>query len=82
MKITDTLRERLRLAAERAGGAGEFARRCGIDAANISRYLSGRVKSISDANWEKLARFLEPQTPPVNTAETVCNTPELRVGRT
>ena len=78
MKITDTLRESLRLAAERAGGAGEFARRCGIDAANISRYLSGRVKSISDANWEKLARFLELQTPPENTAETISNTPELR----
>ena len=56
MKITDTLREEIGRAVKRSGGAGEFARRCGIDAANISRYLSGRVNSISDANWEKLAK--------------------------
>ena len=77
MKITDNLRDRIRVAVERSGGAGEFARRCGIDAANISRYLSGRVKSIGDANWEKLAKQLELQMP-AQTAETIRNTPELR----
>ena len=58
MKITDELRERIRIAVEQTGGANEFARHCGIDAANISRYLSGRVKSISDDNWEKLEKKL------------------------
>jgi len=77
MKITDTLREQIRRAAERSGGAGEFARRCGIDAANISRYLSGKVNSIGDANWEKLAKHLELQVPP-RAPETIRNTPELR----
>lgn len=77
MKITDNLRERIRIAVERAGGAGEFARRCGIDAANISRYLTGRVKSISDANWDKLAKQLDLQIPAA-AAETISNTPELR----
>ena len=77
MKITDDLRDQIRLAVERTGGAGEFARRCGIDAANISRYLSGRVQSISDANWDKLARQLDLKTPAA-AAETITNTPELR----
>lgn len=78
MKITDTLRKQLRTAIERAGGAGEFARRCQIDAANISRYLSGKVNSISDTNWEKLARHLELQMPAATAPETIRNTPELR----
>ena len=77
MKITDTLRGQIRRAVERSGGAGEFARRCGIDAANISRYLSGKVNSISDANWEKLAKHLELRLPASATG-TIRNTPELR----
>lgn len=77
VKITETLRGQIRRAVERAGGAGEFARRCGIDAANISRYLSGKVNSVSDANWEKLARHLELQLP-ASTTGTIRNTPELR----
>ena len=77
MKITESLRNQIRKAVERSGGAGEFARRCGIDAANISRYLSGRVNSISDANWEKLAKHLELQMPAPAT-NTIRNTPELR----
>lgn len=76
MKITDALRTQIQAAADRAGGAGEFARRCGIDAANISRYLSGKVQSVSDANWEKLAKHLGHQ--PSVQAETIRNTPELR----
>ena len=77
MKITESLRNQIRTAVGRSGGAGEFARRCGIDAANISRYLSGKVNSIGDANWEKLAKHLELQVP-ARAAETIRNTSELR----
>ena len=77
MKITETLRNQIRRAVGRAGGAGEFARKCGIDAANISRYLSGKVNSVSDANWEKLAKHLELQLP-ASVTGTIRNTPELR----
>jgi len=77
MKITETLRTQIRRAVERAGGAGDFARKCGIDAANISRYLSGKVNSVSDANWEKLAKHLELQLP-TSVTDTIRNTPELR----
>ena len=79
MKITDELRERIRIAVEQTGGANEFARHCGIDAANISRYLSGRVKSISDDNWEKLEKKLKVSVPvSSSSAETIRNTPALR----
>ena len=77
MQITETLREQIRKAVDRAGGAGEFARRCGINAANISRYLSGKISSISDANWEKLSRQLALQIPAPAT-DTIRNTPALR----
>ena len=77
MQITESLREQIRTAVDRSGGAGEFARKCGINAANISRYLSGKIGSISDANWEKLAPHLKLQ-PPQTASETIRNTPELR----
>ena len=59
VKIDDALRVKLVKAVERAGGAKEFSRQCGINAANISRYLRGVISSIKDDNWEKLAPFLE-----------------------
>ena len=59
MKIDDALRVKLVKAVEKAGGAKEFSRQCGINAANISRYLRGVISSIKDDNWEKLAPFLE-----------------------
>ena len=59
MKIDDALRIKLVKAVEKAGGAREFSLRCGINAANISRYLRGIIRSIKDDNWEKLAPFLE-----------------------
>ena len=62
MKIDDTLRAKLVEAVEKCGGAQEFSKICGINAANISRYLRGITLSIKDDNWEKLAPFLENDT--------------------
>ena len=58
MKIDDALRVKLVEAVEKSGGARAFSLRCGINAANISRYQRGLVHSINDDNWEKLAPFL------------------------
>lgn len=79
MKLTPELIERLRNAIDAAGGAGEFARRCRIDAANISRYLSGKVRSVGDDNWAKLEPFLLPAASTERHREAaVVNTPALR----
>ena len=45
MKITYEILAALRDAVERAGGAGELARRCGVNPANLSRYLNGKVRT-------------------------------------
>lgn len=78
MKITPELQAKLQSASTVAGGAGEFARRCGIDPGNISRYLSGKVKSISDDNWQKLSEYLDKYNSPPAALGTIRNTPELR----
>ena len=80
MRLTPEILERLRRAIEEAGGAGAFARLCHIDAANISRYLNGRVRSVGDDNWNKLEPFLRPRSIAGRAAgtSTVANTPELR----
>ena len=75
MRITESLLFSLRRAVAEAGDAKEFAIRSGVSASNISRYLSGKVKSITDECWEKLQPFLE--VPPA-AAGTISNTPELR----
>ena len=79
MKITKEIRERLREAAENNGGAVMLSRKSGVDAANISRYLNGKVLSIGDDNWTKLAPFLR-ECSNISSAhpETVKNTPQLR----
>ena len=81
VKIDDALRVKLVKAVEKAGGAKEFSRQCGINAANISRYLRGVISSIKDDNWEKLAPFLE-NTESAGRAfsrssDVICSTPEL-----
>jgi len=82
MKITPAILTALRSAIEVAGGAGEFSRKSGVDPANISRYLSGRVHSINDDNWLKLARFLlpgDPEAPALpRRADIIVNTAALR----
>lgn len=77
MRIDDTILHALRKAVAEAGDAKEFALKCQVSASNISRYLSGKVKSITDECWERLRPELE--LPPLpHSAGTVANTPELR----
>ena len=68
MKIDDVLRAKLVKAVEAAGGARDFSRLCGINAANISRYLRGVITAVKDDNWEKLSPFLENNEPGINSA--------------
>ncbi len=77
MKIDDKILHALKMAVVSAGGAKELAARCGVSASNISRYLSGKVRSVTDDCWEKLQSVLDMPAPP-HTAGTVTNTPELR----
>ena len=80
MKLTPEVLDTLREAIRAAGGAGVFARKCHIDAANISRYLNGKVHSVSDDNWNKLKPFLSPAARPEHPEgiTAIANTPELR----
>ena len=76
MRIDDRIMQALRQAVAAAGGAKELAQRSGVSASNISRYLSGKVRSMTDDCWEKLRPELDL---PIHHAEgTVTNTPELR----
>ena len=81
MKLTPDVLDSLRKAIRAAGGAGAFARKCRIDAANISRYLNGKVRSVGDDNWNKLKPFLEPAPAPGRSpaaSAAIANTPALR----
>lgn len=80
MKITPDLIKRLREAVDKCGGAVDLARKSGIDAANISRYLNGKVSSISDDNWAKLEPYLLEKSSGKNgrCSAAIANTPELR----
>ncbi|MBE6356359.1 MAG: hypothetical protein E7058_04505 [Lentisphaerae bacterium] len=77
MKIDDSILHALRQAVENCGGAKELAAKCQVSASNISRYLSGKVKSITDDCWEKLLPELDLPVPP-HTHGTISNTPALR----
>lgn len=63
MKITKEILSGLNCAVRHCGSAGAFARRTGVDAANVSRYLNGKVKSVSDDNWAKMLPLLAPVLP-------------------
>lgn len=45
-------------AANCMGGAANLGREAGVDPSNISRYLRGKVQSVSDENWHKLQTLL------------------------
>lgn len=77
MRIDDTILRALRRAVDEAGGAKEFAARCQVSASNISRYLSGKVKTVTDDCWEKLRPELNLRQLP-HVDGTITNTPELR----
>ncbi len=77
VRIDDKILHALKMAVASAGGAKELAARCGVSASNISRYLSGKVRSVTDDCWEKLSAELD--IPPLpSAAGTITNTPELR----
>ncbi len=80
MRLTAEITAELRRAVNEAGGARKFSRLCGMDVANISRYLSGKVRSVNDDNWAKLARMLPGALTGTAHRENavVANTPELR----
>ena len=80
MKLTSEIIAELRRAVNDAGGARKFSRLCGMDVANISRYLSGKVRSVNDDNWAKLVRMLPGTTavPAHRENAVIANTPELR----
>ena len=59
MELDGAVIRALVLAAERCGGAVNLGRRSGIDPSCISRYLRGKVRSVSDDNWNKLRKILE-----------------------
>ena len=77
MRIDDHILRALRKAVDEAGDAKIFAARCRVSASNISRYLSGKVRSITDECWEKLQIHLDLDSTP-HAAGTIANTPELR----
>ena len=77
MRIDNRILRALKDAVAEAGDAKEFAAKCRVSASNISRYLSGKVKSVSDECWERMAPFLTP-APARHAAGTIGNTPELR----
>ncbi|MBE6390337.1 MAG: hypothetical protein E7043_09240 [Lentisphaerae bacterium] len=77
MRLNETILHALRQAVLHSGGAKELAAKCHISASNISRYLNGKVSSITDECWERLQPFLELPSLP-HTSGTVANTPELR----
>ena len=76
MRIDDRIMQALKQAVAAAGGAKELAQRSGVSASNISRYLSGKVRSMTDDCWEKLRPELD--LPVLHAEGTVTNTPELR----
>ncbi len=77
MRIDDRILQALRKAVAQAGDAKELAAKCQVSASNISRYLSGKVKSITDDCWEKLQAVLELPPPPA-TSGTIKNSAALR----
>ena len=58
MRLDGNIIVALKRAAENCGGAGQLGRRTGVDPSCISRYLSGKVQSVSDENWGKLKKIL------------------------
>lgn len=59
MKLDSTLRRAIAQAAERFDGAGKLGKKAGIDPGTVSRYINGKINSISDENWSKLEKVLK-----------------------
>lgn len=59
MKLDCAVIRALANAAEKYGGTVNLGRLSGVDPSCISRYLRGKVKSVSDENWCKLRKYLQ-----------------------
>lgn len=91
MKITREIINALKAVVDEMGNPAQVARKTGVSPSNLSRYLNGETRSISDDNWDKLKEYITPhldnievipadiKTPlPPSTPDTIRNTPELR----
>jgi hypothetical protein len=84
MKLNGTIILALNRAAEKWGGVGNLGQKTGLSPSNISRYLSGKVRTVSDDNWLKLKGILgtglfggEVQEAPVIEWKELQRDPEL-----
>ena len=93
MKITNEIIKALRAVVDEMGTPAQVARKTGVSPSNLSRYINGETKSISDDNWDKLKEYIvphldnievipadtrDPFPPHPSTPDTIRNTPELR----
>ena len=67
-----TIRQAVLRACEIAGSQKAFAEATGISPQNISKYLQGRVRSISPKVWKTLFPHIKPYLAGT-TAETLCH---------
>lgn len=58
MKITQNIKNAINSAVKESGSRQKLADLCGITQRNISKYLSGEVKSIRDDCWDKVYPFI------------------------
>lgn len=63
MKLNDTIRKAIALAAKDSGGKTALARKAGMNRQNIIRYIDGTVNAINDAHWEKLYPHISKHLP-------------------
>ncbi|MBE6384956.1 MAG: S24 family peptidase [Lentisphaerae bacterium] len=73
MKLDATIILALNRAVERLGGIGNLGKKLEISPSNLSRYLHGKVQTISDSNWLKLKKILCPGS----LEEAMQNTPVI-----
>ena len=91
MKITREIINALKAVVDEMGNPAQVARKTGVSPSNLSRYMNGETRSISDDNWDKLKEYITPhldnievipadiKAPPFpSTPDTIRNTPELR----
>jgi hypothetical protein len=68
MKITEDILKALKEAVKQSGFKANFARKARVDKANLTRWINGAIKTISDDSWLKLEPFLKPY---MNTEQRV-----------
>ena len=59
-KITAEIKKALSSLIEQEGSALELSRKTGISHSTFSKYMSGQIQKINQANWKILMPFLNP----------------------